>query len=368
MADYAPVASNMGGEVRVTVGITTYSLSRLRYLKEAVESALGQTYSNIEVLISQNPHPDPSATQAIAEYCREQARRDPRVRHKINARNLGPVANMNSVADEARGEYLALIGDDDRLLPDAIEKMLAAAAPETSIVFCNLYIIDSEGRRLEQDSLECTRWYGRDRIPAGPVASPEMWAWRLSLSNEAALIRTSDFRRVRFAEDILVCDVEFFIRMARQVGDFVFVPEYLSEIRSHGESMTANYMTGYDVLVSRLERLAVTADVEPYKTKLLEYLKFHAVSQALLAGQARHAREMLRTRHHHVGVRAACRRIVMELCARLPGDIGISFYRALSRMSRAGILRQGVMQRTILQHCARKDRDRDFAIGNTARL
>lgn len=337
------------GNPPVTIGITTYSLSRLRYLKEAVESALAQTYPEIEVLISHNPHSDPVATQAIAQYCEEQVRRDSRVRYKINPRNLGPVANMNSVADNARGEYLALIGDDDRLGPEAVERMLAAAEPDTSIVFCNHYIIDSEGKRHEQESFECTKWYSRNLIPAGPVANPELWAWRMSLSNEAALIRTSTFRRVRFAEDILVCDVEFFIRTAREVGGFIFVPEYLSEIRGHSDSMTANSLTGYEVLISRLAKLAVTAEVEPYKKKLLEYLTFNGVSLALLTGRTRDAREMLRSHHHPLGARATCRRTVMELCAHLPGGIGVGFYRILSRMNRAGIPRLGVMQRTILQ-------------------
>jgi glycosyltransferase involved in cell wall biosynthesis len=347
------MATNNGAapDVRVTIGITTYSPSRLRYLKEAVASGLAQSCPNVEVLISQNPHPDPAATASIAEYCKRQVRRDPRVRHKINSANLGPVANMNSVADAARGEYLALIGDDDRLLPNAVEKMLAAAEPDTALVFCNHYVIDSDGTRLKEASLDCTKWYARDRIPAGRVANPELWAWQLAISNEAALIRTRDFRRIRFAEDIRVCDVEFFIQIARQVGCFVFVPEYLSEIRSHQESMTANELTGYDVLVERLARLPVSAEVRPHKQKLLEYCTFHAASQALLAGDARHARELLRIQYHRLGVRAAFRRVLIDLCASMPGRrIGPGAYRMLSAMSRAGMLRRGVMQETILQH------------------
>ena len=54
----------MKSKVSVTIGIPTYD--RLHYLREAVASALAQTYPNIEILISQNPHRDRHIREEIA--------------------------------------------------------------------------------------------------------------------------------------------------------------------------------------------------------------------------------------------------------------------------------------------------------------
>ncbi|HJU27587.1 MAG TPA: glycosyltransferase family 2 protein, partial [Candidatus Binataceae bacterium] len=205
----------------VTVGIPTYN--RLKYLKEAVASALAQTYPELEVLISQNPHPDPRVRNEISDYCRQMSKLDSRIRYQLLGRDLGPPANFNAIADAARGDYIMMIGDDDRLLPQAIEKLTAAAEGDTSLVFCNRYIIDAAGRR----NLERTRIHaaelGRDRIGGGRVVDTEICAWQQATQTEASLIRRRDFVEIRFREDIDAPDIEFYIVLARRGGMFQFV-------------------------------------------------------------------------------------------------------------------------------------------------
>ena len=117
----------------MTIGIPTYS--RLPYLKESTGSALAQTYPNLEILISQNPHPNPVVRKQIEGYCRELANRDSRVRYQLLPRDIGPPANFNAIADAASGEFLMMIGDDDRFLPNAIERLAGAVGPETDAGF-----------------------------------------------------------------------------------------------------------------------------------------------------------------------------------------------------------------------------------------
>ena len=57
------------GPVSVTIGIPTYN--RLHYLKQSAASALAQDYPNLEILISQNPHPNPVIREPIERYCQE---------------------------------------------------------------------------------------------------------------------------------------------------------------------------------------------------------------------------------------------------------------------------------------------------------
>src|SRR2546423_11420789 len=98
----------------ITIAIPTFN--RLRYLKESVASALSQSYPNIEVLVS-----DDGSSDGTGEWCRDLARADTRFRYQRNQKNLGLAGNWNALADGARGEYMMLLGDDDRLLPNCLE-------------------------------------------------------------------------------------------------------------------------------------------------------------------------------------------------------------------------------------------------------
>ena len=144
------------------VSIIIPTFDRPRYLQEAIEAVLAQTYSNIEVLIFDNGTLD--ETLAVAGNA---ARRDPRVRFQRNERNLGMSANFNALARAARGEFLVAIGDDDRLLPEFVSRLVGVMRPELGVAFSNHYLINAEGTRLEPESREYTRHYGRDTIPAG---------------------------------------------------------------------------------------------------------------------------------------------------------------------------------------------------------
>ena len=76
----------------VSIAIPTYD--RLQYLKEAVASALSQTYERVEVIIG-----DDGPTNSIRAWCETVAMRDARVRYRRNARNLGLAGNWNALAD-----------------------------------------------------------------------------------------------------------------------------------------------------------------------------------------------------------------------------------------------------------------------------
>src|SRR4051794_34171122 len=127
----------------VTILIPT--LNRPGFLREAVGAALAQTYRNLEVLIFDNG--TMAETLAVAE---EAIRRDNRVRFQRNQRNLGMSANFNALAEAAQGEFAVAIGDDDRLLPEFLARLVPRMEPRVRVVFSNQYLIDAGGRRLEE--------------------------------------------------------------------------------------------------------------------------------------------------------------------------------------------------------------------------
>jgi glycosyltransferase involved in cell wall biosynthesis len=92
----------------VSIGLPTYN--RAASLRRSLASALGQTYPNLELIISDNASTDD--TEAV---CLEAARRDGRVKYLRQPSNQGAVKNYRAVLAEARGEYFMWLGDDDWL-------------------------------------------------------------------------------------------------------------------------------------------------------------------------------------------------------------------------------------------------------------
>jgi hypothetical protein len=134
--------------------------------------------------------------------------------------------------------------------------------PELGVAFSNHYLINAEGTRLEPESREYTRHYGRDTIPAGVLENANAAAWRQSIPMSASLLRTADLQRLGFREDLNTPDVEFFIRLALQGARFIFVPEYLMEYRIHLGAVTSGGLWTEE-LVECLTPIEVKPEKEP---------------------------------------------------------------------------------------------------------
>jgi GT2 family glycosyltransferase len=318
-----------------TIAIPTRS--RLKYLQEAVASALAQTYEEVEVLVGQDPLPD-GLDRAVEEWCRGAAIRDARVRYQANATRLGLAGNWNALAGAARGDFLLIMGDDDRLLPDALAKLLPPAQQSGArIVFSNHYIIDERGERLAAESAEATREYGRDRLPPGEVVDPEIWVWQGAVPVGSAIIRTDDVRRLRFKDDLNTPEIELFLRAAREGVPFFFLPEYLSEYRVHPGSATASGLW-IDRLVLRLFEIPASQEVEPYKRQALAKLMTSAVSRALLQGDSETAKKLLASEYYPEAERSRLKGMIQAFCAGLPLPLGSWLYALAHRAGRSGFV------------------------------
>ncbi|HEY1173910.1 MAG TPA: glycosyltransferase family 2 protein [Verrucomicrobiae bacterium] len=303
----------------VTIGLPTYK--RFAYLQEAVAAALAQTYAPIEVLIS-----DDGPGTEIGPWSRSLAEQDPRVRYQKNAHNLGLAGNWNAVVEAARGEWLVLMGDDDRLCPDFLEKLVPLGQPDVSVVFANHYLIDEDGHRLLEASRQHTIDYSRDQIPAGRLVNKECWVWRNALPMCSAIVRTEDARKLRFKADLNTPEIEFFLRLACAGGGFVFHPEYLMEYRTHSQSATTAGLWG-ERLADYLLPLPVSAEAEPWKRQFMNGLLPGAVTRALLLGESGRARKYLDSPYYPDKGAGGAARCTQRLCAWLPG--GCTLYRML---------------------------------------
>lgn len=117
------------GAPLVTIGIPTYE--RAETLGRALASALGQSHTSLEVIISDNGSRD--GTEAV---CRAAAAADERVRYVRHERNRGSTFNFNYLFASCRGDYVMMLADDDWLDPDYVAACVAVlrAEPTAALV------------------------------------------------------------------------------------------------------------------------------------------------------------------------------------------------------------------------------------------
>ena len=201
----------------VSIVLPTYNGSR--YLREAIDSCLAQTYRNWELIIV-----DDCSTDASAEIVAEYTSRDSRVRcirHEIN-KKLPAALNTGHAA--ARGEYLTWTSDDNRFLPAAIEEMtrFLQEHPAVGVVYTDCVLIDDAGRYMGD-------------FPALPAS-------RLAYVDAVGacfLYRRTVYETLGgYDVDLFLAeDYEYFLRAYRH---FELAPLHktLYEYRWHGQSLT----------------------------------------------------------------------------------------------------------------------------------
>lgn len=120
---------------KVSIGLPVYNGDN--YLASALDSILAQTFTDFEVVISDNASTD--GTEAI---CREYAAKDGRIRYHRSPTNRGASWNYNTTFELARGDYFRWAAHDDLMDPALLEKSVAVLDEHPEIVLCFTWVID----------------------------------------------------------------------------------------------------------------------------------------------------------------------------------------------------------------------------------
>jgi glycosyltransferase involved in cell wall biosynthesis len=125
---------------RVSIGLPVYNGEE--YVADSIESLLGQTFEDFELIISDN-----ASTDSTLEICREYARKDPRIRLVEQKANLGLAANHNMVFDLARAEYFKWAAADDLYGRDLLQCCVDALDRHPDVVLAHAYegVVDHIG-------------------------------------------------------------------------------------------------------------------------------------------------------------------------------------------------------------------------------
>jgi glycosyltransferase involved in cell wall biosynthesis len=124
----------------LSVGLPVYNGEK--YVADSIESLLGQTYGDFELIISDN-----ASTDSTVDICLDYAKRDQRVRVIRQPVNLGLAPNHNLVRDEARGEFFKWAAADDLYGRDLFAHCVDALDRYPDVILAHAYegVVDGDG-------------------------------------------------------------------------------------------------------------------------------------------------------------------------------------------------------------------------------
>jgi len=225
-------------ESKPLVSIIITSYNRAYCITRAIESALAQDYSNIEVLISDNNSTD-NTDNVVRKYLT-----DPRVRYSKNPVNIGMIPNFKRATNElANGEYVVYVSSDDYLedkgfISDAMA--IVTASSKVRMIFGKMitYNLHSDQRQAHPYGRFLSKqvWNGFDVFKQFPENG--------YLCFGGNIMRRSDIIDLKvFDSDSLNADAECILKIMI-LGDVGFVDKDAYVFVRHGENESGDMTAG----------------------------------------------------------------------------------------------------------------------------
>lgn len=149
--------------IKVSVLMTAYN--REKYISEAIESVLNQTYSLFELIIVDDGSID--NTMLIAHKYKNL---DSRISLYQNNVNLGDYPNRNQAASYAKGDLIMFVDSDDSILPDALEYIVNCFNSNSTASHSAIYYGNDITEPLLLNSVEAIRnhYFSNNSLAGGP--------------------------------------------------------------------------------------------------------------------------------------------------------------------------------------------------------
>lgn len=241
----------MGGtQPRVTIGLPVFDGER--YLAETLESLLGQSFGDFELVICDNASRD--ETESI---CRRYAGSDRRIRYTRSPDNVGAARNFNRTVEGARGRYFKWAAHDDLIHPDYLAECVGVLDTHPDVVWCHTRVgfVGPDGEALtsgigdggtgmsyvedpsigDQVDHPVTRASGRphERFRAVLLETVGGGNWDVFGVSRTAVLEETGLQRSFYGADKVVV-AELALR-----GRFQEIPANMFSVRLHGSASAA---------------------------------------------------------------------------------------------------------------------------------
>lgn len=188
-----------------------------RTLRPAVDSILGQTWRDLELVICDN-----ASTDGTRRICEEYAARDRRVRYIRHDRNIGASGNYNAVFRHSRGRLFKWASSNDTCHPEFLQRCLDVLLNDESVVVAHplTRLVDATGATDDvRDGLDLRQRDPRDRF--------RLLIDRMRLNNMMnGVIRADVLRRTPLIRPFFSSDSSLMAELALH-GTIAEIPEFL---------------------------------------------------------------------------------------------------------------------------------------------
>jgi glycosyltransferase involved in cell wall biosynthesis len=249
-----------------TTSVIIPNYNHARYLRKRIDSVLGQTYRDFEVILLDDCSTDESRS-IIGEY-----ENDPRVRIEFNEKNSGSTFKQwNNGVRLARGKYVWIAESDDYADPRFLERMvpILEEQPEVTFAHCRSWRVGEDNRPLEfadayLNWLDAKHWTTDFVVDGFEECRKYLVLCNPVPNASAVLLRKDVYERIGMADEgFRVCgDYKVWVAMALE-GKIAYIAEPLNYYRTHGENVRTHAKTDsmdvaefFNVMVSILARVA----------------------------------------------------------------------------------------------------------------
>jgi glycosyltransferase involved in cell wall biosynthesis len=211
---------------RLTIGLPVYNGAN--FLAESLESLLGQTYDDLEIVISDN-----ASTDGTADICQEYANKDSRIRYIRQPYNIGMIRNHQFVMRQATGELFKLASHDDLYARDLLKKCIEAldAHPEVVVAHCWEARIDARGSIIEAMAYPVAADLPRVSERLRSMLFDGWDDYTYGVMRTDVLLRTHLVGSYHMADRCMNVELSLY-------GPFYLVPEWLYFRREHADLLT----------------------------------------------------------------------------------------------------------------------------------
>lgn len=269
---------------KVSIILPTYNGER--YLKQAIDSILAQTYTDWELILVND-----CSTDATADIAEQYARRDARIQIIHNTSNQKLPASLNIGFAAAKGAYFTWTSDDNLYLPDAIAVMAECLDEheEVSMVRAAMEFIDAQDEMIGQSET---------------YTDEKMYAF--NCLGACFLYRREVRDKIGEYDVDTYCaeDYDYWLRVLREFGSIMPIDRVLYRYRRHGESLSETKRQQVGDQLTKLRVRYIDKVLEVYREDKAELCRIYF--------------EMRRSSYMTADVGNRFKEIIPELCGEMP--------------------------------------------------
>jgi len=221
----------------VSIAMPVYNAEK--YIKQAIDSILGQTYTHFELVIVNDGSSDRSK-EIILSYS------DNRIHYLENEANLGIAKTRNKCIQHSNGKYIAVLDNDDIALAFRLEKQVKFLEADDSYGLCGSFydVINGDGRIFCKMKL--------------PVTDREIKTYLLfenCFCNSSVMIQSKLLKERPYTESFDMIEDYYFLYTVSKFKRLSILPIFATQYRVHGKNTSIEKLDGMRTLRKKMDRM-----------------------------------------------------------------------------------------------------------------